>query len=388
MAATPGEALIIAARRTALGRVGGLHRHRRIEELAVPVVAALFRDAGVDAARADSLVLGTSLHAGNPARLIALASGLSDTASAVSIDRDTASGLDAILLAASEVTAGRSEIAVAGGADSISTAPWRIARPKSLYQSPHFLPLEAAAEQCQADPLNLEDLEAFAAAQRIDRALQDQWAHAAFARAEMARESRRLVGEIVPLRATTDEARDESAISLTKREIAEMPHLLPPDGIATRVALAAAHDGAAAALVVSDGVWRELGRPPALRVVGQAAAGTAPDDEIMAAARALARLRRHLDLVSASGLGVVELAERSSVEEIAFAASHEIDPAALNLAGGAVARGHAVAATGAVLVARLFTELVRHGEPGRKRGTAALAAAGGLGVAAIFEVVR
>ena len=136
------SAYIIAARRTALGRIGGLHRNRRIAELAAPVVRAALEDCGLAPERVDELIAGNATEGGNPARLIALAAGLSDTAAAATIDRQCASGLDAILAAIRAIGAGEADVIVAGGGEAISTAPWRIAKPKSLYQLPHFMALE------------------------------------------------------------------------------------------------------------------------------------------------------------------------------------------------------------------------------------------------------
>ena len=130
MASSP--AYIIAARRSALGRVGGLHKGRRIEELCAPIVAAALHDAGINADRVDEVIVGNATQGGNPARLIALAAGLSDSVPAATIDRQCGSGLDAILAAIRAIAAGDAEVIVAGGAEAISTAPWRVAKPRTL----------------------------------------------------------------------------------------------------------------------------------------------------------------------------------------------------------------------------------------------------------------
>jgi len=114
---------IIAARRTAIGRIGGLHRLRRVEDLAAPVVEAVLKDTGVEASEVDEIIVGNCTAGDNPARLIALASGLPVTAMATTIDQQCASGLEAILAAARRIAAGEAEIVVAGGVESLSTAP-------------------------------------------------------------------------------------------------------------------------------------------------------------------------------------------------------------------------------------------------------------------------
>lgn len=121
-------AYIIAARRTAIGRVGGLHKGRRLEELSAPVVLAALQDSGLQPSRVDEVIIGNATQGGNPARLITLAAGLPETVSAVTVDRQCGSGLDAILSAVRRIALGEAEAVVAGGAESISTAPWRVSK--------------------------------------------------------------------------------------------------------------------------------------------------------------------------------------------------------------------------------------------------------------------
>jgi acetyl-CoA C-acetyltransferase len=150
----PIPAYIIAGRRSAIGRIGGLHKNRRIEDLCAPVVAAALQDSGVKPQEIEELIVGNATQGGNPARLIALAAGLPETVSATTIDRQCGSGLDAVLSAIRRVAAGDAEAIIAGGAETISTAPWRISKPKSLYQLPHFMSFEpGAAEEREGSPL-------------------------------------------------------------------------------------------------------------------------------------------------------------------------------------------------------------------------------------------
>ena len=113
-AKTPSKAYIVAARRSALGRIGGLHRSRRLQDLAAPVVIAALADARISPEEVDEVVIGNASHGGNPARLIALTAGLPLTTPAITIDRQCGSGLDAILHAARCIAAGEARIIVAG----------------------------------------------------------------------------------------------------------------------------------------------------------------------------------------------------------------------------------------------------------------------------------
>src|SRR5919198_706432 len=103
------------------------------------VLLAALSDAQLAPERVEEIILGNANAGGNPARLIALAAGLPETASALTIDRQCGSGLDAILAAIRTIVGGEADVIVAGGAESLSTAPWRIAKPKSLHQLPHFI---------------------------------------------------------------------------------------------------------------------------------------------------------------------------------------------------------------------------------------------------------
>ncbi|HEX2841480.1 thiolase family protein [Hyphomicrobium sp.] len=379
---------IIAARRTALGRIGGLHRNRRIAELSAPVVLAALADAGVSPAEVDELIVGNASEGGNPARLISLAAGLPENAASYSIDRQCASGLDAIIAAIRAVSAGDADVVVAGGADSISTAPWRIAKPRSLYQIPHFMRVEPAGVDTADDPAQFEASELLPRRLKISRARQDAIAMRSHLKAEAARSARRFVGEIVPIRANADEARDQSAVEPDLDDLEDMVPFAPPDGTLTPGNTSSLHDGAAFVVVVSEKVWKARGKPPALRLVSAASLGVAPEKDGEAPIEAVRKLYGRLNGFKRDEIGVFELSESSAAQEIALAELLDIDPAKINPDGGAIARGHPLGASGAVLVVRLFSALVRTPDAKGRYGVATLGAIGGLGLAALFEAVR
>jgi len=386
---TVATSYIIAARRSALGRIGGLHRNRRIVELASPVVTAALADAGIGAADVDELIVGNASEGGNPARLISLAAGLPDTVASHSIDRQCASGLDAIIAAARLVQAGEANVVVAGGAEALSTAPWRVAKPRSLYQLPHFLRVEPSAGDVADSAAPFEASELLPRRLGISRARQDVVAMQSFLRAEAARTSRRFVGEIVPLRANAEEARDQSAVEPAPDAFEEMVPFVPPEGTLTAGNTSSLHDGAAFVVVVSEAVWKALGKPAALRLVSAAALGVAPGSDGEAPVAATRKLYDRLNGFNRDEIGVFELSESSAAQEIALAELLDLDPARINPDGGAVARGHPLGAAGAVLVVRLFSSLVRAPKPKAGRyGVATLGAIGGLGLSALFEAVH
>ncbi|MEQ8824396.1 MAG: thiolase family protein [Filomicrobium sp.] len=380
---------IIAARRTALGRVGGLHRNRRIETLTAPVISAALEDCNIAPERVDEIIVGNATQGGNPARTIALAAGLPECAAAFTIDRQCASGLDAIITACRTIADGEANIVVAGGAEAISTAPWRIAKPKSLYQLPRFMGIEPSMMDESEEPHHFEASEELSQRLNIARDQQDAWALKSHLKAQSAREQKRFVGEIVPLKGNPEEARDQSASSdLDPEDFAAEAPFLPPEGSHTPGNTSAMHDGAAMVVVVSQTVWEELGKPPALRLMAGVSRGVKADNEAGAPMEAMQKLFDRAKDFNPKDIGLVELSETSAAQAIAFSSSLGFADDLINPDGGAVVRGHPLAAAGAVLVVRLFSGMVRnHSESRLKYGACALGAIGGIGVAALFEAV-
>lgn len=384
---------VVSARRSALGRIGGLHRERRVPDLTAPVIAEALKDARIGPAEVGEVILGNVAAGGNPARLVALAAGLPETIPALTVTRHEGSGLDAIALAAMKVRSGEAEVILAGGAESLSTAPWRLAKPRSIYHFPRIeglLPTDFGGE---SDAGGLSDALALARKLGLDRRKLDAYAHAAHQRAEQARAARAFVGEIVLMRGGKDETRDESAVGPDLDEIADEPELPHGENLFTRVTTAQMHDGAAFAVVVSEALWRRLGSPPALEVLSAAAVGVpqgaeAPAFEV-ALLKALSRIGdKGTQVIDPADLAAIELGESSAVEPLALIARLGLAADRLNPAGGAIVRGVAPGAAGAVLVARLFTDLVRRGPEGATGlGAVVQGVAAGMGVAAVFRRV-
>lgn len=385
---SPPAAYIIAARRSAIGRIGGLHRNRRLDALAAPVIEAVLGDASIAPDQVEELLLGNSTEGANPARLVALAAGLPETISALTIDRRCASGLDAIVAAIRTVASGAAEIVVAGGAESLSTAPWRIARPRNPFQTPHFINLDPTHPDAGTDQQPFATSQALADKLGITRLAQDELAFASHTRAEAAREARRFVGEIVALRANAEEMRDQNATAPELEEFSEEIPFRGGDGTLTPANTSPLTDGAAFAVVVSEAAWQNLGKPPALRLLASAALGVAPAEDAFSPIHATRRLLDGKHSTPLEGVGVIEMSETSAAQVIAYAAALHIDPLRVSPEGGAVVRGHPLGAAGAILVTRLFTALVRNpGPESPAHGLATLGALGGIGAAALFERV-
>lgn len=365
------EACILAARRTAVIPRGGAFARQSLEDLAAPVIAALLTDAGLGPASVDEVICSNALGAGgNPARRVALAAGLPARVAGLSTDRQCAGGLDAIGLAAALVASGAARVVVAGGVESYSRRPLRLSTdpgggPPRAYDQPPFTPWP------ERDPDMTEAAAALAARLGITRARQEAWAVESHARALAARD--RLVGEIVPL---AGQSHDAFTRRLTHAVAARAPVLA---GSVTSATTAVAADAAAFVLVVA-GESSHPGRG-GLPILSWVTLGAEPEEPGLAAvpatAAALARAGR-----APRDLAVVELMEAYAAQAIACAEAAGLDPARINRGGGALARGHPIGASGAVLAVRLFHEMRRPGHVGP--GLAAIAAAGGIGSALVL----
>lgn len=385
-----GKAIIIAARRTAIGRVGGLHRARSLADLAAPPIRAVLADAHLDPADAGEVIIGNAAGGGgNPARLIALAAGLPAAVPAYTIDRQCASGLDAVIAAARLIETGGAHAVIAGGAESPSTAPWRVEKPSNLYtEMPRFFHQAMFAPPGMDDPGMIEAAENVAREYGIDRERQDGWALESHRRAMESQQAGVFAEEIAPLGSAPAESIDEGPRpSLSPKLLARMPPLLP-GGTVTAGNSCAINDGAAITLLVSGDLHRRLGSPPGLLVAASAASGVAPRILGTAAIPALRAACARAGIEPAA-LSAIELNEAFAAQVLATMDALVLSPSIVNPHGGALAFGHPYGASGTVLVTRLFSRLIRN-HTGSAQGPAAamIAAAGGLGVALILKPIR
>lgn len=356
---------ILAARRTAVCPRGGALSEFATHELAAPVIRAVLADAGINASDVDELVLSNGLGAGgNPARVAALAAGLPERVAGLSIDRQCAGGLDAIGLAAALVSSGQARVVIAGGVESYSRRPAR-ARPLpdgsyEPYDRPPFSPYPERDPEMADAAADLADMLS------VSRERQDAWAIESHARA---RAATHLSEEIVPI---GEAARDSFTRNLTPKLAARAPRIVRS---ITNANAAVAADAAGFCLVVADDI-----APDALRISGWTSVGGDPACPGLAPVAAIKKLFAARQ-IAPSDLAHAEIMEAYAVQAIACAESAGISREIINRGGGALARGHPIGASGAVLAVRLATELGR--APGI--GLAAIAAAGGIGTALLLE---
>lgn len=370
------EALIVAARRTAVAPRGGAFTGLESHELAATCIRAALADVGATLASIDDILLGNALGAGgNPARLAALAAGLPESVSALTLDSQCCAGLDAVALAAARIRSSEAEAILAGGVESWSRAPIRSRRPKasgeipSAYDRPPFSPWP------DRDPDMLEAAARLALDLDLTRAAQEAYAVESHAKA-------RAAGPLAGLVSLNGCDRDAFTRALAPKTAARLPVLVgdAEHGL-TAATVAVEADAAACLLVVSEARALALGARRALRVVASARVGGDPTQP------GLVPISAARDVLTRTGLTVgdlaaVEIMEAFAVQAMAFVAALGIPAAIVNRAGGALSRGHPIGASGAILLAQLF-DLLRPSE----RGLAAIAAAGGLGSALLVECI-
>lgn len=386
------EAIIIAARRTPIGRVGRSLKTLPVEALVANVLKALLADANLAAAQVDEVILGNAIGpGGNPARLALLTAGFPVSIPGMTIDRQCGSGLEAINLGARLIQAGAAEVVIAGGMESVSTAPWRIEKPSSLYELPHF------AHRARFSPDGLGDPEMGRAAETvaqkfgISRDRQDRYALHSHEKAIAAMQSGRFRAEIVPVvvSSTTIVDTDECPRStLSLERLAKLPPAFVEAGTVTVGNTCPINDGAAAVLLVADRLFQQLGLTQGLRLVDAVATGVDPNLLGIAPVAATQALLKRQPSCSIDLIDRVEFNEAFAAQVLASLDALEISEEKVNVAGGAIALGHPYGASGAILVTRLFTEMIRMPMPAGRSprfGLATLGIAGGLGIATLFE---
>jgi acetyl-CoA C-acetyltransferase len=393
------QPVIISALRTPICRANGVLREFRAYELLAPVLTALLAETGVEPAEVADVVIGNAVGGGgNVARLAALEAGLPVTVPGLTVDRQCGSGLDAIVLASRLVAAGGGGIYLAGGVESISTAPLRAHRNDD--GEPAFFSRARFAPDSHGDPDMGVAAENVAAEFAISRERQDEFALRSHRRAVATAASGGFAGETVLLEsaAGTVTADDGPRPKLSEALMARFPAAFVESGTVTAGNSCFDADGAAAVVITSLARARELGATDALLVLGTDTAGVDPRLLGIGAADAAARLLESCG-VRADAVDLVEFNEAFASQTIACLDRLGIDPARANADGGALALGHAYGASGAVLVTRLLAQSRQQSpsaltgkSPARPhRGKLALAMisiAGGMGTAALFRHIR
>ena len=397
------DAVIVATARTPMGRYGGQLKDVRPDDLAALVIKEAVDRAGVRPEDIDDVVLGCANQAGednrNVARMGLLLAGLPVEIPGQTVNRLCGSGMQATITAAREIQTAGAQVMVSGGVESMTRAPWVMAKPGDAYPRGPQTAYDTALGWRLVNPrmqelygtLQMgETAERVAAKYEVDRQSQDEFALRSHQRAVAAQGSGRFDVEIVPvtvpqrrgdpLQLGVDEGpRPDSSLE----SLAQLRPAFQKDGTVTAGNASPLNDGAAALVLMSAEQARDRGLQPLARFVAGAAAGVHPDymgiGPVPATLRALDRAG-----LEVSDLGVVELNEAFAAQSMACVRLLGLDEETVNVNGGAIALGHPLGCSGARLVGTLVHEMRRRQA---EFGLATMCIGVGQGIASIWQLV-
>ena len=394
------DVYVVDALRTPIGRYGGGLARVRPDDLVANVIAELVRRGGFDGALVDEVILGCANQAGednrNVARMATLLAGLPNTVPALTLNRLCASGLDAINYGYRQIALGEADLIIAGGVESMSRAPWSVAKPYTdppranntmwdtalgwRYPNPRLaeiFPLQAMGETAE----NLVDRH------QIGRAAQDEFAFHSQSKALAAQAAGRFADELLPItvkhrktEAVVDQDEGPRADSTLER-LSRLRPAFRPGGSVTAGNSSTLNDGAAGLLLASKAGLEMLGATPLAVIRGAAQAGVDPTIMGIGPVPATARLLERVGW-SWAQVDLVELNEAFAAQSLAVLSHWPVDPDRVNVNGGAIALGHPLGCSGARIAATLIYEMRRRGA---RRGIATLCVGVGQGVATAFE---
>jgi acetyl-CoA C-acetyltransferase len=387
---------ILSAVRTAIGKYGGSLRDFTAADLGVIAAKAAFQHASVAANEIEEAIFGQARQAGsgpNPARQIAVRSGVPVSVPAYTVNKACASGMKAVALGYQEISMGNAEVVLAGGSESMSRLPYYLESARwgarlghqelvdGMYRDGFFCPMSKMVMG--------ETAEVLAKQYQIPRDEQDAFALQSQQRAEQAIEARRFADEIVPV--TVKEKKGERVFSVdehprlnsTAEGLAKLAPVFSKDGTITAGNSSGITDGAAALVLVSENRLKRSGSTPLARIVDSATAGVEPRvmgiGPVPAVQKLLKKTSSHLE-----DFELVELNEAFAAQVLACDRELHFNRDRLNVNGGAIALGHPIGCTGARIIVTLLHEMKKQQA---RRGLATLCVSGGMGMAMAFEAV-
>jgi acetyl-CoA C-acetyltransferase len=389
------EAVVLSACRTPIGSFGGMFKDVPAVDLGAVVIREAIARAGVDASDIGDVIMGCVLQAGagmNVARQAALKAGVPVEVPAETINRVCGSGLQAVVHAVEAVKAGFVDVMVAGGTESMSNAPFLLKGARWGYRMGNAEAVDSMLAEGLTCVINGCAMgvtaEAIVARYNVSRVDQDAFAAESQRRAALAVRSGVFENEIVavdvpqrkgpPLRITKDEYPRPGT---TPEALAGLKAAFAKDGSVTAGNSSGINDGAAALVIATEKKARELGRKPLARILAYCTTGI---DPMFMGMGPVAAMRKALERagLSIGDLDAVELNEAFASQSLAVVRELGLDPAKVNIHGGAIALGHPIGASGA----RVLTTLVHVLQArGGGRGAASLCIGGGMGTAMIVE---
>ncbi len=389
------EVVIVSAARTPVGKFLGALSHLSAVELGSIAVRAAVERASINAAEVTECIMGCVLPAGlgqNPARQAALRGDLADTVSAVTINMVCGSGLKAVGLAAQAIAVGDSEIAVAGGMESMSNAPYLLPQARKGFRMGNAQAIDSMVNDglwCACDDQHMGMTgELVAEKHSITREQQDAYALDSHRKAAAAQQAGRFDAEIIPLNFATRKGKptifthDESVRADASLEaLSALKPAFKKDGTVTAGNAPGVNDAAAAVVLMSAERARHLHLKPLATIRAQATSGVAPRWVMLAPVTGVQKVLARANW-SLNDVDLFELNEAFSVQALGVTKELGLSLDRVNVNGGAVAIGHPIGASGARILVTLLYEMQRRDA---HKGIAALCLGGGNSVALALE---
>ncbi|HST06291.1 MAG TPA: 3-oxoadipyl-CoA thiolase [Chloroflexia bacterium] len=398
------EAYIIDAVRTPVGRYGGALKDVRPDDLAAIAIRALVERTGVDVGRIEDVILGCANQAGednrNVARMAVLLAGLPVDVAGCTVNRLCGSGLQAVNDAARAIKAGEGDVFIAGGTESMTRAPFVMAKPSDGFPRGDMKLFDTTIGWRFTNPKLAEAYYPFSMGEtaenvaerwKISREDQDAFSYESQRRAAAAIAEGRFRDEIVPVTIpqrkgdpTVVDTDEHPRPDTSPEKLAKLGAAFRQGGTVTAGNASGINDGASAVLLTSKDAADEMGLKPLARVVASAVAGVDPScmgvGPVPATRKVLERAGLTMD-----DLDLIELNEAFAAQSLACIRDLHLDPAKVNVNGGAIALGHALGNTGSRVLTTLVHELRRRGG---KYGLATMCIGVGQGIATVIEIVE
>ena len=388
------DVVILSSARTPMGSFGGALKSVTAPRLGATAISAAIERAGVQPDQVDEVIMGSVLTAGvgqAPARQAALFAGLPQSVPCMTINKVCGSGLKSAMLAAREIQVGDADVIVAGGMENMSSVPYALFKAREGFRMGEGKIVDLMVHDGLWDPYNDFHMgnagELCAREMEISREEQDAFAVESYRRALAAASEGKFDKEIVPVE--VPQRRGEPVVVSADEEpgrgrIDKIPSLRPvfdKEGTITAANASTINDGAAAVVLAGADVAEKMGLKPVARIVAQASHAQAPEWFTTAPAKSITAVLEKADL-SVEDIDLFEINEAFSVVALATMKELNIDPAKVNVHGGAVALGHPIGASGCRLLSTLLHAME---DRGARRGLVTLCIGGGEASAVIVE---
>ncbi|ETI65861.1 thiolase family protein [Neobacillus vireti] len=389
--------VIVDSVRLAIGKLGGTLGNENVDFLGAKVIEELIVRTSLDKHAIEEVIMGQakqSADVSNLARVAALRAGIPVEVPAYTVHRQCGSGVQAVNSAAQQIQTGLSDIIIAGGAESMSTAPYYVNHVRfgikagdTLLKDPNTASQPGSQpREVYGDLIMGVTAENIAEKYSISREEQDEFSLRSQVNAHNAITKGYFEKEIVPYemkgrKGTVTFKVDEHPRETTLDKLASLKPVFKDGGTVTAGNSSGRNDGAAALLIMSEEEALKRGYKPKVRIIAQAAAGCSPEFMGMGPVHATLKALKQTDL-TINDLDIIELNEAFAAQALGCMKELGLNPYKVNPNGGAIAMGHPIGATGAILFTKLIHELER---TGKKYGLVTLCIAGGLGISTIVE---